>query len=111
MKGTKNMNDEMNQVAMQIILHAGNARQVIFEVFDEIGDEHFDRARELLKEAKKEILLAHKAQTETVQAEASGIHHDFSLLFAHAQDTLMTISSEWNIANKMVSLVEKLTKK
>lgn len=110
MKGTKNMNDEMNQVAMQIILHAGNARQVIFEVFDEIGDEHFDRARELLKEAKKEILLAHKAQTETIQAEASGIHHDFSLLFAHAQDTLMTISSEWNIANKMVSLVEKLTK-
>ena len=56
MKGTKNMNDEMNQVAMQIILHAGNARQVIFEVFDEIGDEHFDHAKELLKEAKKEIV-------------------------------------------------------
>ena len=91
MKGTKNMNDEMNQVAMQIILHAGNARQVIFEVFDEIGDEHFDRARELLKEAKKEILLAHKAQTETIQSEASGIHHDFSLLFALPDKVVISI--------------------
>lgn len=110
-KGVKRMNEQMNQISMEIILHAGDARKLVMDAFEKMGNKEFDEVRELLKLAKIEILAAHKAQTETIQAEASGTQHEFSLLFSHAQDTLMTISSEWNIANQLVSVVEKLTEK
>ncbi|SHE63960.1 PTS system, cellobiose-specific IIA component [Seinonella peptonophila] len=105
------MTEEISQVAMKIILHAGNARTFIMESFQCMGEEQFTEAREKLKEAKQETLLAHKAQTETIQSEAQGNKHEFSLLFAHAQDTLMTIMSEWNIANQLVKVFEQMSKR
>lgn len=105
------MNEDLNMIAMEIILHAGNARTLIMEAYELMGEEAFDHSREKLKEAKEEFVLAHKSQTEVIQGEARGESHDFSLLFAHAQDTLMTVMSESNIANKLVTIFEKMSQK
>lgn len=101
------MNEKMNEVSMTIILHAGDARKLITDALTDIGEANFKEAEEKLIEAKKKINLAHRAQTDTIQEEASGNKQSFSLLFAHAQDTLMTISSEWNITKKMIEIFEK----
>jgi cellobiose PTS system EIIA component len=104
------MNDnslnDINEVSMKIILNAGDARLIIKEALDCVVACEFDAAKQKLGEAKKKINAAHSAQTETIQGEARGEKIAFSLLFAHAQDTLMTIMSEWNTANHIVRLFE-----
>ncbi|WP_042147948.1 PTS lactose/cellobiose transporter subunit IIA [Paucisalibacillus sp. EB02] len=95
---------DINEVSMQIILNAGDARMIINEALSCITSSDFEEADTKLKEAKKKISLAHSAQTETIQGEARGEKIDFSLLFAHAQDTLMTIMSEWNTAKQLIQL-------
>jgi cellobiose PTS system EIIA component len=104
------MNDhslnDINEVSMKIILNAGDARLNIKEALDCVATCEFDAAKQKLGESKKKINAAHSAQTETIQGEARGEKIAFSLLFAHAQDTLMTIMSEWNTANHIVRLFE-----
>ena len=98
--------NQLNEVSMKIILNAGDARLIIKEALDLVVACDFEGARQKLADAKKKITAAHAAQTETIQGEARGEKITFSLLFAHAQDTLMTIMSEWNTANHLVRLFE-----
>jgi len=102
---------EMSQVAMTIIIHAGDARHILSEVIKCIEACKFAEAEEKLIEAKKEIGIAHKAQTNLIQQEAGGVKHDNSLLFNHAQDTLMTVASEWNMTSNLVRLFASLEEK
>ena len=66
---------ELVQVAMQIILHAGDAR---------------NHATEALKAAK----------------QFDFEKYEYSMLFAHAQDTLMTIMSEINMSTEMIDILK-----
>ena len=43
-------------------------------------------------------------QTDAIQGETRGEESEYSLLFAHAQDTLMTIYSEINIAKQLLKI-------
>lgn len=101
--------DEQNkliQVAMQIILHAGDARNHVTEAIKAAKKFDFEKADQLMAEADQCITRAHKAQTETVQSEMSGEKFEYSMLFAHAQDTLMTIMSEINISKEMIDILK-----
>ena len=71
----------------------------------------FDAVEAHLKEAEAKILKAHNAQTDTIQRQAAGEDVEYSLLFTHAQDTLMTISAELHMAQKMVPVVRALAEK
>ena len=62
-------------------------------------------------EADEKILEAHKSQTEMIQRQAGGEEVEYSLLFVHAQDTLMTISAELHMAKKMMPVVRALAAK
>ena len=65
-----------------------------------------------MKEALSHISEAHNAQTEMIQAEISG-EETFqpSMLFNHAQDTLMTVMSEIHLTDKMISVFESFYEK
>ena len=64
-----------------------------------------------MNDAEAKLLLAHRAQTDTIQRQAAGEEISYSLLFTHAQDTLMTISAELHMAKKMMPLVRALATK
>lgn len=102
---------ELIPVAMQIIMHAGDARIKITEALKAAKKFEFENADAEMKEAKREITLAHNSQTEIIQNEASGISYGFSLLFAHAQDTLMTINSEVRMAEEMIDILKLIAQK
>ncbi len=87
-------NEKVIQTSMQMILHAGNARNNIRKAGEKIADNSLDDVKELLEEAEKEILLAHKVQTSILQEEAKNQKIELTILFTHAQDTLMTTESE-----------------
>jgi len=94
-------------VAMQMVIHAGDARNLVMEALDAAGESDYDLVTAKLAEAQEELRQAHIFQTEIVQSEAAGKKYQYSLLFTHAQDTVMTICSELNMAKKMIALYKK----
>ncbi|MCG7205113.1 PTS lactose/cellobiose transporter subunit IIA [Streptomyces arenae] len=100
--------ERLAEVAMQIILHAGNARTQVRQALTVLEDGDNAAAEQLLNEAKADLTRAHQAQTAIVQAEARGEQTAHSLLFAHAQDTLMTIMTEHGLAQHLVRLFAKV---
>ena len=98
------MDNELNIVAMDIILHAGNARSVVRRVYEALAAADAEAAEAALDEARGEIRQAHRAQTAVIQAEAGGAEHTLTLLFSHAQDTLMTVNSEVVTAGNILAV-------
>ncbi|MEC0239800.1 PTS lactose/cellobiose transporter subunit IIA [Paenibacillus dokdonensis] len=100
--------EELAAISMNVIMHAGTARDYVFQAVDKASEGEFEEADQLMIEANKEIVIAHKAQTKTLQKEADGVEFPFSPLFAHAQDTMMTVKSEMNIMREMIKLYKRL---
>ena len=65
----------------------------------------------LLEEAEALIVKAHNAQTEVIQSQVSGESMEYSLLFVHAQDTVMTITTELRMTQKLLPIVKMLLNK
>lgn len=103
--------NELIEVAMQIILHAGDARIKTENALAKAKAFDYEGAKGLLKEAEECLRLAHVAQTEVIQNETRGKTYDPCLLFTHAQDTLMTIMSEEKLASEIVEMFEAFYKK
>lgn len=96
------------ELSMNVIVHAGNARNLIHKAGEQIEDFMFEKAESLLKEAEEELNAAHILQTQYMQREASGETVQYYVLFTHAQDTLMTIISEYNMTMQMMRFVKKI---
>ena len=64
--------EKMASVAMQIVIHAGDGRNLIMEALDCTAEGKYDQAEDKLKDAKEELRQAHIFQTEIVQSEAAG---------------------------------------
>lgn len=105
------MENELVSVAMQIILHAGDARLQVEEALKDAKMFRFEEAKEQMNKAEECIRQAHVAQTEVIQNETRGKTYDPCLLFAHAQDTLMTIMSEYNLAKQLIEFFEIMNDK
>lgn len=97
---------EVVQASMQIILYAGDAREENLEAIQAIVKGNFSKAFDHLKIAEDKITIAHKAQTDRIQGETRGEKGEYSLLFAHAQDTLMTINSEILLTKNLIKVFQ-----
>lgn len=102
---------DINMIAMEVIMNAGDGREKVDEALAAIAGEDLERAEELLREAEELIAKAHNAQTEVVQSQVSGEDMEYSLLFVHAQDTVMTITSELRMAQRLLPIVKMLLEK
>lgn len=98
------VDNDQAQAAMSIILAAGNAREKVYQAIPAANDGDFEAATGLVSEAQGEITQAHKVHTDHIQAEAGGVETPYSLLFTHAQDTLMTAYSEFRLIKKLMPL-------
>lgn len=101
---------EAVQDTMNIIINAGDAREHISQALDCVGDFDYTKARELMDQARKKLVIAHKLQTAKIQEEAEGKTVKYSVLFTHAQDTLMTINSEFKLTDHLIKVFEKRDK-
>jgi PTS system cellobiose-specific IIA component len=100
--------DEMNSIALEIIMQAGDARLCVSEALKAVAEGNYPAIDKKLDEAKKQLAGAHSRQTAIVQSEGEGVKHDHTLLFIHAQDTLMTVYSEMNMARQLKAVFERL---
>ena len=99
-------NEKLVQVAMNVIMHAGDARDYIRKA----GTKLSALDLELLKKASAELVEAHKAQTSVLQNEAEGDSVPMTVLFSHAQDTLMTVESEQYMISILYQCLKNMKK-
>lgn len=104
-------NRDINVIAMEVIMNAGDGRDKIDEALAAAAAGDLEQANALLKEAESLIVKAHNAQTEVIQSQVSGENMEYSLLFIHAQDTLMTINTELRMTQKLLPIVKMLMNK
>ena len=110
------MNDEnemdvVSANAMQIIMFSGDARESCMRALDAVSEPDLEKASEMLKDAEEKIANAHHIQTDAIQSTIHGEKQEYNLLFAHAQDTLMTVYSEIHIAKKLVKIFDSMEKR
>ncbi|NMM65769.1 PTS lactose/cellobiose transporter subunit IIA [Clostridium sp. P21] len=96
--------DDINNIAFELILFAGNGRSNAMEAIQEAKKGNFERAEDLLKEATTELGKAHKFQTKLIQGEANGESNPVNILLVHAQDHLMTAMTVRDLAREIVEL-------
>lgn len=100
--------EELNQSSMNIILMAGNGRELYSNAAEEAEAGHFYEADELMQKAHIEITRAHQLQTKLIQAAVEEERPILTVLFIHAQDTLMSIDSEYRMTKRFLTLYKKL---
>ena len=74
---------ENAQAAMQIILHAGDARLKTAEALKSLKTFDIERAKQQLLDANEDIVAAHQSQTASLQAESNGEEIEYSILFTN----------------------------
>jgi PTS system cellobiose-specific IIA component len=99
--------DTMNSIALEIIMQAGDARLCVSEALKAAAEGDFAEVDKKLDEAKRQLAAAHSMQTEIVQSEGEGKKFEHTLLFIHAQDTLMTIYSEMNMVRRLKAVFQR----
>ena len=103
--------EELNQAAMQMIMLAGDSRNLLTEAVNATMEGALaTRVDEKLKIAKEKIVEAHRIQTDMIQSSIEDDELQTTLLFSHAQDTLMTVYSEQNLIRHMIAMYRKLDK-
>lgn len=102
-------NDELVETAMQIILLAGDGRNHMTSALKKAKEGNFEEAEELVAASRECIRQAHSAQTSLISKEASGkVRIQPTLIFNHAQDTLMTIITEINLSIEMIDILKMI---
>ena len=101
-------NDKIVEQAMSIITDAGDARLHCKKALDAANLADFETAEAELHQANLSITKSHSTQTNAIQAACRGEEFDYNVLFAHAQDTLMTINSELLIAKQLITFMQSL---
>lgn len=97
---------ELNQISMTMIAKAGHAKNIINEILIDLENHRLTEAKlsEKLAEAHQELTMAHKEQNKVI---ALSDRITYSLLFTHAQDTLMNTEELLFITKHLVKLIPK----
>lgn len=98
---------DIENIAMELVGNAGESRSLAFEALAQAKKGDFEKAEQLLEEAKQAALKAHHIQTELICEEADGNKVEISLLMVHAQDHLMTSILARELITEMIALYKK----
>ncbi|PWH07428.1 PTS lactose/cellobiose transporter subunit IIA [Brachybacterium endophyticum] len=97
--------DPLVQDSMTILIEAGKGRSTVYRSLRALEGGDFAGAKEHLRQAHDELEAAHQVHTDRIQAEAGGEESGYSMLFAHAQDTMMTAYSEYRIITRILPVL------
>lgn len=103
--------EELLQVAMQLIIHAGNAKSECMEAIQLVKTGDFLGSSEKIEEANRSLTQAHHAQTSLLTNEARGEHVQPTLMLIHAQDHLMNAITFRDLAKEMIELYTRMDTK
>ncbi len=97
------MEEAKYENAMQIILHAGDAKSSALMAVDAAAEGDFAAAEDHLRESQEEML-------SLIQGEASGQHVEVNVILVHAQDHLTMAIMASDLAERMVEMYRRMAK-
>ena len=89
---------------MNIIINAGDCKNHAYMALNKVNEGQYEEADKEMQLAEDAMAKAHDGQTTFLQKEAAGESVDFSVLFVHAQDHLMTAITEKNLITQIIDL-------
>jgi PTS system cellobiose-specific IIA component len=95
-------------VSFNIISNVGTAKSMGIEALIKGRSGKIEEAENLLKEASTFMNEGHKSHTQLIQSEAKGNKQEFSLLFMHAEDQLMSAETILSIAKEMIYMQKEI---
>lgn len=104
-------NNELNEIAMQIISNVGAARSCYIEAISLAKEDKYDEAYKLIEDGKELFNEGHKAHFSLIQKEANGESVLPNLLLMHAEDQLMSAEGFAILANEFIDVYQKMGKK
>lgn len=96
--------EDMMQIAMGLIMHAGNARSFAMEAIQSAKTGHIQQADELIAKSEEALIEAHQVQTNLLVKEARGEKLEIGILLIHSQDHLMTSITVKDLAKEFIDL-------
>lgn len=99
--------EEGAMVGFEIVAYAGDARSKLVQALTEAERGNFDQAQQLVEESKECITMAHKAQTDMLQAEARGENVEVGFIMLHGQDHLMTTMLLRDVIQSFITLYRR----
>lgn len=101
--------ESTQDIAFQIIMHAGNGRSSAMEAVYCSREGDFGKASELLAESKKEMQEAHHIQMQLLVDQANGEKILVDPLLAHALDHMTMATLTYDMAEEIVLLRKERT--
>jgi len=75
------------------------------------GEKKLEEAKETLKKAEEHLKEGHKGHFDLVQKEARGEKLEFSILFMHAEDQLLTTATLKDVVTEMINMYTMIHEK
>ncbi len=95
-------------IAFNIIASVGTARSNYISAIDAAAEGNFEEAEKLIKEGQNAYVLGHEAHAQLLTKTAQGEDISMDLLLTHAEDQLMSAESFGILAEKFVTLYQKV---
>lgn len=95
---------EEYMIAFSIISNVGTAKSLVMEALFAAKEGDFVSAAEKLEESKQYFVEGHKIHATLVQKEAAGKKLEFSLIFMHAEDQLMSAETISLLVTEMIEM-------
>ena len=96
--------EQLEMQIMNIIINAGDCKNHAYMALSKVNEGEYEEAEQEMQLANDALAKAHDAQTEMLQKEAGGEKVDFSILFVHAQDHLMTSILAKELVTELIDL-------
>lgn len=98
---------ELENEIFKIITHSGTARANLYEALDTVRNKDYEQGQHLLKDAEKELVVAHNVQSKLIQADLNN-NLKISLLLVHAQDQFMNTMTEQSLIEQMIKMQKQI---
>jgi PTS system cellobiose-specific IIA component len=96
--------------AMQLIVHAGNAKSHAMTAISRAKEGKPDEAQQELNESDEAMTVAHKHQTEILQLSLDDPDKGVGMIMVHAQDHLMAAVTILDMAREFCDLYSLIHK-
>lgn len=100
----KDSKDEKYQVAFDMILKAGEAKNYAMMAIEEAKEFNFEEARKYLEQAENKMTEAHNCQTNMIHQEAQGDSIEVNIILVHAQDHFSMAVTARDFAEQFINL-------
>jgi cellobiose PTS system EIIA component len=104
------VDESVEMISFSIISNVGMAKSLVMEALFDAKERNFALAEEKLAESKRFFVEGHKIHTSLIQKEASGEKVEFSMIFMHAEDQLMSTETISELVKEIIEMYKRFDK-